>query len=73
MIEEEIFYSGLDEEQYGGEAMTTLIRLDRGLRSNIVSQQCDSIIRCGQLINQFPLPVIINTTLLKLADLFRGW
>lgn len=72
-MDEEFFFNGLDEEEYGGEAMTTLIRLDRGLRSNVVSQQCDSIIRCGQLINQFPLPIIINTTLLKLGELFKGW
>jgi hypothetical protein len=55
-----------------GEAMTVIVSLDKGLRSGIVSQQCESIVRFSELIKKYPLPVIANTALLKLAEVFQS-
>ena len=56
-----------------GEAMSLILKLDKDLRSGIVSQQCLAIIRFSDIISNFPLPVIVSTSTLKLADLFTTW
>lgn len=55
-----------------GEAMTVMVSLDKGIRSGIVSQQCESVVRFSELIKKYPLPVIANTALLKLAEVFQS-
>mmetsp|Transcript_1879 Transcript_1879/g.2861 ORF Transcript_1879/g.2861 Transcript_1879/m.2861 type:complete len:588 (+) Transcript_1879:42-1805(+) len=49
-----------------------LIELERQLRSQKLSEQCEAIVLFGRLVNQQPVPVIVNTALLKLADVFRN-
>jgi hypothetical protein len=60
------------DQDYGSEAMSTLLRLDKGLRSTVISQQCESVMKCAELIQSNPIPIIINTTLIKLSDLFKN-
>ena len=49
-----------------------LVELDKGLRSPNVGDQCESIIFFAKLIARYPFPIIVNTTLLKLSELFRN-
>ncbi|KAL0482681.1 integrator complex subunit 7 [Acrasis kona] len=54
------------------EALKMLQPLDKGIRSGIVSQQCESIVRFSELIKKYPLPIVANTALLKLAEVFHA-
>ena len=54
------------------EAMSVFRDLDKGLRSTVLSQQCESIVRFSDLILKYPLPTIANTALLRLAEFFRS-
>lgn len=54
------------------EAMSQIVQLDKGLRSSSVSQQCESIMQFGDIIARYPVPAIVNASLLRLADLFRS-
>jgi integrator complex subunit 7 len=45
--------------------------LDKGLRSPKIGERCEAIIFFGRLMSQLPFPLVINTTMLKLSDLFR--
>lgn len=42
-----------------------------GLRSKIVGEQCESILRFEGLFDRFPFPIVINSAYLKLSDVFR--
>lgn len=48
-----------------------LNELDKGLRSQKIHEQYESLLFFSKLINQHPLPVTVNTAFLKLTDLFR--
>ena len=65
-LESNNFQMGLEAE-----AMSFLITLKKGVHSTVVSQQIQSIVRFTDLITEYPLPIIANTALLKLADVFR--
>jgi integrator complex subunit 7 len=52
--------------------MQRLVELDSGLRSNKIGEQCEAIVLLGRLLKEIPDAVVINTALLKLADLFRN-
>ena len=43
-----------------------------GLRSCAVGEQCEAIVKCPELMDKFPLPVMTSTALLKLADVFSA-
>lgn len=43
-----------------------------GLRSGKIGEQCDAIVRFPRLFEKFPFPILINSSVLKLADVFRG-
>jgi len=65
--------SALSTSNIGAEAMGVFHSLDKGLRSSIVSEQCESIVRISsELVSQYPLPIIVNTALLRIADLFKN-
>ncbi|XP_050434342.1 integrator complex subunit 7 [Adelges cooleyi] len=53
------------------DANSALIELDKGLRSNRVGEQCEAIVRFPRLIEKYPFPILINSSFLKLADVFR--
>ena len=60
------FQMGLEAE-----AMAFLISLKKGLHSSAIAQQIQSVVRFTDLITEYPLPIIANSALLKLADVFR--
>merc|ERR1712226_888159 len=49
-----------------------ILSLDKGFRSGSAGDQIDSLVRLPTILNQIPLPVLINSAFLKLADLFRA-
>lgn len=53
------------------DANSALIELDKGLRSIRVGEQCEAIVRFPRLIEKYPFPILINSSFLKLADVFR--
>ncbi|XP_049812143.1 LOW QUALITY PROTEIN: integrator complex subunit 7 [Schistocerca nitens] len=61
--------NGLGEPEQ--DANTALTELDKGLRSGRVGEQCEAIVRFPRLFEKYPFPILINASLLKLADLFR--
>lgn len=42
-----------------------------GLRSSKIGEQCEAIVRFPKLFEKYPFPILINASLLKLADVFR--
>lgn len=53
------------------DANSALTELDKGLRSAKVGEQCEAIVRFPKLFEKYPFPILINASLLKLADVFR--
>jgi len=48
-----------------------LTELEKGLRSPKFGEQCRAIVKFPRLFEKYPFPVLINTALLKLAEVFR--
>lgn len=42
-----------------------------GLRSTKIGEQCEAIVRFPRLFEKYPFPILINSSLLKLAEVFR--
>ncbi|RZF40032.1 hypothetical protein LSTR_LSTR002435 [Laodelphax striatellus] len=61
--------SGLGEPEQ--DANSALTELDKGLRSGRVGEQCEAIVRFPRLFEKYPFPILINSSFLKLADVFR--
>ncbi|XP_053604670.1 integrator complex subunit 7 [Plodia interpunctella] len=53
------------------DANSALTELDKGLRSGKVGEQCEAIVRFPRLFEKYPFPILINSSFLKLADVFR--
>ncbi|RMX39854.1 hypothetical protein pdam_00013450 [Pocillopora damicornis] len=53
------------------DANSALSELDKGLRSSKAGEQCEAIVRFPGLFEKYPFPILINSALLKLADVFR--
>ncbi|CAA9993033.1 unnamed protein product [Nesidiocoris tenuis] len=53
------------------DANSALTELDIGLRSGRVGEQCEAIVRFPRLFEKYPFPILINSSFLKLADVFR--
>ncbi|KAL1464671.1 hypothetical protein WDU94_004298 [Cyamophila willieti] len=58
-----------DNEQ---DANSALAELEKGLRSSKIGEQCEAIVRFPTLFEKYPFPILINSSFLKLADVFRG-
>ncbi|XP_065340647.1 integrator complex subunit 7 [Cloeon dipterum] len=58
-----------EPEQDANSALTVL---DKGLRSANVGEQCEAIVRYPRLFEKYPFPILINSSFLKLADVFRN-
>ena len=54
-----------------GDANTALAELDQGLRSGRLGEQSEAIVKFPRLFAKYPFPILINSALLKLADIFR--
>ncbi|XP_050722010.1 integrator complex subunit 7-like [Eriocheir sinensis] len=57
-----------DQDQDGNSA---LLELDRGLKSTRTGEQCEAISKFPALFEKYPFPILINSALLKLAEVFR--
>jgi len=57
------------ESEQGANAALT--ELEKGLRSTKVGEQAEAIVRFPHLFSQYPFPILINSGMLKLAELFR--
>ncbi|XP_073994843.1 integrator complex subunit 7 [Rhodnius prolixus] len=53
------------------DANSALTELDKGLRSGRVGEQCEAIVKFPRLFEKYPFPILINSSFLKLADVFR--
>lgn len=53
------------------DANSALTELDKGLRSGKVGDQSEAIVRFPRLFEKYPFPILINSALLKLAEVFR--
>jgi integrator complex subunit 7 len=53
------------------QANTALMELDKGLRSKVVGEQCESILRFEGFFERFPFPIVINSAYIKLSGVFR--
>uniref|UniRef100_A0A0A9W714 Integrator complex subunit 7 n=2 Tax=Lygus hesperus TaxID=30085 RepID=A0A0A9W714_LYGHE len=63
------FNEALGEPEH--DANSALTELDKGLRSGRVGEQCEAIVRFPRLFEKYPFPILINSSFLKLADVFR--
>lgn len=66
--------SVLGDNLYGDQekdANSLLMELDKGLRSGKVGEQCEAIVRFPRLFEKYPFPILINSSFLKVADVFR--
>ena len=57
-----------DSDQGSSAALT---QLEKGLRSPKLGEQSEAIVKFPRLFERYPFPVLINTALLKLAEVFR--
>lgn len=57
------------ESEQGANAALT--ELDKGLRSTKIGEQSEAIVRFPRLFEKYPFPILINSAMLKLADIFR--
>jgi len=57
------------ESEQGANAALT--ELEKGLRSTKAGEQAEAIVRFPHLFSQYPFPILINSGMLKLAELFR--
>jgi integrator complex subunit 7 len=53
------------------DANSLLVELDRGLQSPNISDQCDAVVRFTSLFQKYPMPLLVNSAFLKLAEAFR--
>ncbi len=53
------------------DANAALAELDQGLRCGRLGEQAEAIVRFPRLFAKYPFPILINSALLKLADVFR--
>ncbi|CAG0888007.1 unnamed protein product [Cyprideis torosa] len=49
---------------------SALVELEKGLRTSVEGEQCESILNCIQLFEKYPFPLLINTAFLRLADVY---
>lgn len=63
--------SFLNTNESDQDANALLTELDKGLRSAKVGEQCEAIVRFPKLFEKYPFPILINSSFLKLADVFR--
>ena len=57
------------ESEQGANAALT--ELEKGLRSTKLGEQAEAIVRFPRLFEKYPFPILINSGMLKLAELFR--
>lgn len=58
-------------DQESRDANSLLVELDRGLQSQNIGDQSEAVVRFTSLFQRYPLPILINSACLKLAEAFR--
>ncbi|CAL1526762.1 unnamed protein product [Lymnaea stagnalis] len=58
-----------EQEQDANSALT---ELDKALRSGQIGIQCEAVVKFPRLFEKYPFPILINSAMLKIADVFRG-
>lgn len=58
-------------DQESRDANSLLVELDRGLQSPNIGDQSEAVVRFTSLFQRYPLPILINSACLKLAEAFR--
>lgn len=58
-------------DQESRDANSLLVELDRGLQSQNIGDQSEAVVRFTNLFERYPLPILINSACLKLAEAFR--
>ena len=48
------------------------VDLDKGLLSDNIGLQCESIVKLTELFDRYPLPVFVNSGFLRLAKIFQN-
>ena len=66
-----MFYGVGNSLDGGGDANAALAELDQNLRCGRLGEQAEAIVRFPRLFSKYPFPILINSALLKLADVFR--
>ena len=61
---------GFSSESEQG-ANAALTELEKGLRSAKLGEQAEAIVRFPHLFSQYPFPILINSGMMKLAELFK--
>lgn len=65
----------LGDNLYGDQerdANSLLMELDKGLHSPNVGEQCEAIVRFPWLFEKYPFPILINSSFLKVAEVFKN-
>ena len=57
------------ESEQGSHAALT--ELEKGLRSSKLGEQAEAIVRFPHLFSQYPFPILINSGMMKLAEIFK--
>lgn len=58
-------------DQESRDANSLLVELDRGLQCMNIGEQSEAVVRFTSLFQRYPLPILINSACLKLAEAFR--
>lgn len=59
-------------DQESRDANSLMVELDRGLQSINIGDQSEAVVRFTTLFQRYPLPILINSACLKLAEAFRN-
>ena len=62
---------GVTTPDTGNDANAALAELDQNLRCGRLGDQAEAIVRFPRLFAKYQFPILINSALLKLADVFR--
>ncbi|KAL8606531.1 hypothetical protein ACOMHN_015571 [Nucella lapillus] len=65
------FADGIPAEQEQ-DANSALSELDKGMRSGRTGTQCESVVKFPRLFEKYPFPILINSALLKITDIYRA-
>ncbi|CAH8475640.1 unnamed protein product [Schistosoma turkestanicum] len=61
---------GLSESDLGKDANVLLMELNKGLQSTNIGIQCKTIAQFPSVLEKYPFPVVINSILLKITQIF---
>ncbi len=65
------YYGAGGSIEGGNDANAALAELDQNLRCGRIGEQSEAIVRFPTIFAKYPFPILINSALLKLADVFR--